>query len=367
MGLSRFDWEKRWRPRVRTWYLTLSDPSLVTTMATFRATRFLRGQYSRMMDLGGMPPAKTGQIRAVDGSKNLKVRAVAFDFELLTRSDGEKRNKIDFISNDAPDLYSSPVTVMVDKVKEIANLLNVDLGGNRDSRSEKVDHDDLSALIGEKAPAKSDIVKRSPLFSSDIRVKYADKLKSRGGLAGVDNAKRERENTIGTGDAASHMAARAAAVSQTAAETKWMALAGTGSLLSYISNRSMKIALLPVPREEDDSDESVGKRMKEFEKQLPNVFFDLLIDKGDNALYILKLMLKKLEMDPVATIVVSDRDDYLRAAKDTGMVTCRVRPMNAKRGSVTAHYNVETISEVQDVVNQINGISFQATLSNSKR
>jgi hypothetical protein len=229
----------------------------------------------------------------------------------------------------------------------------VSLGGSRECHPAKGKDDDLSGLLGEKQKTKEAPM---PYYSSDIRAKYADKLKSWGGLAGVDHAKRELENTLRTGDAAGHLAARGVAVSQSAGETKWMALTGTGKLLTYISNRSMKLALLPVPRQNKPE---VGKRMKEFTRQLPHVSFDLLIDKGNDATEILELMMKNFEKDPMATIVVSDRDDYLRAAKDEGMVACRIRSPNAKRGNISAHYNIVlSVGEVEDVVNEINGISF---------
>jgi hypothetical protein len=316
-----------------------------------------------MMDLGGVPSAKTGPIRMVDGSKNCKVRAVAIDFDLLTRAvdqaAAEKENLTATTASSNSNSISSPVLPIVDRVQEIAGLLNVNLGGNREWTKEK-DDDDLSGLLGKKPETKE---VPTPVYSSDIRAKYADKLKSRGGLAGVDHAKREVENTLQRGDAAGHLAARGAAISQSTGETKWMALSGTGTLLTYISNRSMKLALLPVPHQDKPE---VAKRMNEFTRQLPHVSFDLLIEKGDEASDILKLLMKKFEMDPMATIIVSDRDDYLLAAKDEGMVACRVRAPNAKRGNISAHYNVESVGQVEDVVNEINGISFQA-LGSAKR
>jgi hypothetical protein len=318
-----------------------------------------------MMDLGGVPAAKTGPIRTVDGSKNCKVRAVAIDFDLLTRAVDQAAAEKDNLTaaTSASSISNSislpPVSPIVGRVQEIASLLNVNLGGNRETTKEKYD-DDLSGLLGEKPETKE---VPTPVYSTDVRAKYADKLKSRGGLSGVDHAKRELDTTLQKGDAAGHLAARGAAISQSTGGTKWMALSGTGNLLTYISNRSMKLALLPVPHQHKPA---VEKRMKEFSRQLAHVSFDLLIEKGDEATDILKLMMKKLEVDPIATIIVSDRDDYLQAAKDEGMVACRVRPTNGKRGNVSAHYNAESVGQVEDVVNEINGISFQA-LGSAKR
>ena len=346
----------------------------MSTMATFRATRVLRGQYSRMLDLGGgAPSAKTAPIRTVDGARNCKVQLVAFDFNVITNSLDEKEKATIKTTNESKETSTtlSPVSVLVDKVQEIASLLNVNLGDTKETPSKVKDEDeDLSALIGhsEKKPAAKEI--RKDLndvmpYSVDVRSKYAEKLKSKGGLASVVHAKKAVEQALSKGDAAGHLAARAAAVSQTAGETKWMALTGTGSLLTYISNRSMKIALLPIPSKEPNP--NIGKKMKDFTNQLSLVSFDLLVDKGEDATTILHDVQKEFNIAPVATMVVTDRDDYLRAAKESGMVACRIRPKNARRGNISAHYNVETVGEVQDVVNELNGISFQATRAAGQR
>eukprot|EP00543_Licmophora_paradoxa_P015016 CAMPEP_0202470720 /NCGR_PEP_ID=MMETSP1360-20130828/82384_1 /ASSEMBLY_ACC=CAM_ASM_000848 /TAXON_ID=515479 /ORGANISM="Licmophora paradoxa, Strain CCMP2313" /LENGTH=126 /DNA_ID=CAMNT_0049096513 /DNA_START=123 /DNA_END=503 /DNA_ORIENTATION=- len=124
----------------------------------------------------------------------------------------------------------------------------------------------------------------------------------------------------------------------------------------------MRLALLPVPNNKEARLE--GQRMKDFMKQLPQVSFDLLLKEGEQTGSILDNLLEGLDSDALATLVVSDRDDYLRSAKEAGMVTCRVRPHpNAPRGNISAHYNVTNLADVQDVVNEINGISFNAVFS----
>lgn len=345
-------------------------------LGAFRATRVVsRGQYSRMMDLGGVPPGKTKHIlRTKDGAKHCKLQLVAFDFHILTNSLDKPVTKIPIQEPNVSSTPSKPkpVTVLVDKVQEMASLLNVSLGTNdknhHHGREEEI-KDDLSALTGthhydgkkkKDIPLPSDEGPKMP-FATDVRAKYADKLKARGtGLAGVNRAKQQVADTLQRGDAAGHLAARAAAVSQTTAETKWMALTGTGTLLMYITNRSMKIALLP-PKPSAQVDLKLAKQMQDFTKQLSLVSFDLLIEKGENVVDILKELQHEFGIDPVATMVVSDKDDYLKAAKDEGMISCRIRPKNARRGNISAHYNVETVAQVQDVVNEINGISYSAT------
>ena len=65
---------------------------------------------------------------------------------------------------------------------------------------------------------------------------------------------------------------------------------------------------------------------------------------------------------PDRCVWVSDRDDCLRAAREAGLMTVRIRPPNARRGQVSAHYTVESVPDTQQVINEINGISFKTVL-----
>ena len=109
-------------------------------------------------------------------------------------------------------------------------------------------------------------------------------------------------------------------------------------------------------------------------KKLPNVKFDLLIADGrrrgqvkeeqnDNtAQDVLANVLSKMDdLEPIRFVVVSDREDYLGAARDLGMYTCRVRPKNRRLG-ITTNYDVDDIGSVQEVINDINGVSFNSAL-----
>mmetsp|Transcript_5142 Transcript_5142/g.7823 ORF Transcript_5142/g.7823 Transcript_5142/m.7823 type:complete len:372 (+) Transcript_5142:144-1259(+) len=366
-------------------------------MALRSSRRLLLGQYSRMLDMGGAPSAATknkeATLRAADGAKNSKLQAVAFDFHLLT-SDVEKareqqpqeQQQVKTPPSSSSSIFSfqkEDVTPNVDLVQNIANLLNVDLGGisTRKKKNTDYDDDDLSALIGgskkEETTSTTTTSKESssssPLepqsntaadsnyTSNDVRAKYAAKLRRKvdGGMAGYERAKQEHEDTMKRGDAAGHLVARAIATQQSASKSKWLATTGTGSLLSFVTTRSMKIALLPIPQ--NDNPEKEAFHMEEFQKQLSNqVHFDVLVKEGNHAKPILKHVADTVGVPDGMTMVVSNRDDYLKEAKDRGMITCRIQPLNARRGNVTAHYNVKSVADVQEVVNEINGISFNA-------
>lgn len=331
-------------------------------MAFRGSRRLLLGQYSRMLDMGGAPHASTtkAKSRAIDGHKNSKLQAIAFDFNLLTTAVGEQANTI-ITDSSKPSCSSREETSLqsatVDLVQNMASLLKVDLGG----------------ILNKKKPGTTEIeteIERTPNVnantsgtnSSDVRMKYASKLRNKvqGGVAGYERAKHEHSENLKRGDASGHLVARSIASQQSASKQKWLASTGTGTLLSYVSNRSMKVALLPIPNNPQQVDE--GKQMGDFCKQLGSqVHFDVLVKEGRQVKNVLESVMAQFgDVPNDATMVVSNRDDYLQAAKNLGLLTCRVQPLNSRRGNITAHYNVKNVPEVQEVVNEINGISFNA-------
>jgi len=143
--------------------------------------------------------------------------------------------------------------------------------------------------------------------------------------------------------------------------------------------RSMKIALIPMPRiMNNDEKLQMKDDMESLTRQLPTIKFDLLLDgeveseslssldNNNIASLLLSKVRTKVDVDPMATLVVSDQDSYLRSARDMGCFTCRIRKKNAPRGNVTTNYNAEDMSGVQDVVNELNGISFNTVFSTSR-
>jgi len=390
-----------------------------------RPTRLvLRGRYSSMMDLGGVAAADVSSGKLIDAGKNNKIQAVALDFDLLIRNLDAQRARADQASsgsgggsgagasannNGGTAIKAAMVAPNTGMVENMAKLLNVDLGGMMGRKKDDNDYDDdLSKLGGGAAAAAasssapagfrphedeigssillSELSKPSPSTTSrptmkatttstkappvnDARAKYANKLRKKldGGLAGVENAKAQQEDALKRGDAAGHWAARKIASSQPVgtAGSKWLAATGTGNLLVYLTNRSMKIALLPVPHTADaESNDAAARRMDDLEAQLPQVRFDLLVKDGQlSPSDILGNIQQKADVPSGSILVVSDRDDYLREAKERGYYTCRIRPKNAPRGNVTTNYTVSGIQEVEDVCNELNGISFNTVFS----
>jgi hypothetical protein len=367
--------------------------------------------FSRMLDMGGAPSAmhdKSSSIK-IQTSKNCKVQAICFDFEVLTSSldatneasasssAASTSSTTSTFSSDTASPLIQPVKPDINMIQQVASLLNVKVEGvSGGVKKSIVDDDssdeDLSLLTGERKKVKQ---ARSSSSSSnnlgplapDIRQKYANKLFSRGvegGVASVELFKHQVQETLKRGDAAGHLAARkmvaaepvgSSSSSKSSSGNRWMAQTGTGALLQYLSQRSLKLGLLPRPGLDSvNTIKQQGERMKNFQRQLPDVTFDvMMLDQNDghdvgsglstlDAQTTVANTLEQLKLQPELVLLVSDRDDYLKAAKEAGMVTCRLRVPNARRGNVSAHYMVSSIPEVQEVVNEINGISFKAVL-----
>ncbi len=375
-------------------------------------TLLFRGRYSSMLDMGGVGQAAA--TKRINVGKNNKVRAIALDFNLITRSieerralaekENENRNnnaQNSNLINSAKAEAQTPIQPDTSVVQNMANLLGIKLGDSspHTNQTKKHDNDDLSGILGSSnsilesnQQQKSKESTREKLASTphntDIRSKYAAKLRNKieGGVAGLELAKSEKEDTLTRGDASIHLAARnlisaegAAGSSATSSSSRWLATTGVGKLLSYVNGRSMQIALLPLPSTPSlpQSDEDVKQTLDEMTNltnQLPKVSFDVLIPDGrrrghvgteeqneKTAQDVLANALTKMDVEPIQFVVVSDRDDYLGAARDLGMFTCRVRPKNKRRG-LTTNYNVDDIGSVLEVINDINGVSFNSAL-----
>ena len=361
----------------------------------------------RMLDMGGMPSAGSDQtlIRTPNASKNSKLQAVAFDFDVLTKSfDDSSKDDDSATSSTTTSNSSSPsspnkklgqqlgtVQPDLDQINQVASLLNVDVSGGKDNSTSGEESEDsiLSKLLGggsttteKQVPKKK---KEQPMSESDktilslpntdVRAKYAKKLN--GGLAGLELAKSQLDNTLSGGDAAGHLAVRKMVVEETAVKTgtgtKWMALSGTGNLLSYLTHRSIRIALLPNPKllQNDDTIklQEQTDQMKQMGRQLNDVVIDNIVDCTEGSISIQQALQRKVmgELDdnihPNQVLIVSDSDLYLKEGRDLGMMTCRIRPLNAPRGNVTTHYTATGIPEIQEVINEINGISFNSVLN----
>jgi hypothetical protein len=382
--------------RARTFHMAGSSSKAATTAA---AVSHRRLSISRMLDMGGMPSARNDRtpVRTINASKNSKLQAVAFDFEILIKSpSGDGNKSIDggtatsskttpttASADSSPKLITRPVADL-DQINQVASLLKVDI--NSDEPTFKNPYKEPTLSLSKREYPASPYISHPPAASSsppppkqtlrqsapheDVRAKYARKLK--GGLAGIELAKSQVEDSMAKGDAAGHLAARKIAMQETpCSNSRWMANFGASKLLTYLTHRSIRIALLPDPKRVGNTEQQQQEQdwMHDFQTQLKDVVIDVAAPslQSSDAASLTKVLkesvLNELSMDPGLVLVVSDRDDYLKAAKDLGMLTCRLQPKNSRRVNVTAHYTSPSVEEVQEIVNEINGISFNAVLN----
>jgi hypothetical protein len=381
-----------------------------------------------MLDMGGAPSAGNDKtlIRTVNASKNSKLQAVAFDFEVLVRdsfstagadadaASGEgDTNANANADNKSVSSYTTTAKTLLQpdlaKINEVASLLNVNMdtgrgtvgvGGQNQGRTP-------SAVPNTKNTKNKN--SSNPLLDNDVRSKYAAKLKNvgiGGGIHAIDQTKSQVEGSLQRGDAVGHLSARQVAIdhdvdtgiikskSNKTGGSRWMALPGTGRLLSYLTHRSIRIALLPSSvrksthkanpptsnaTEKDDDDDYVcpeEESMRDLAQQLKkDVVIDVIVpnDRNNNnsmedahtetTRSLQKNVLDTLGIDPNRILVVSDQDVYLKAGRDLGMLTCRLQPKNSRRGNITTHYTVPSTVDVRGVIDEINGISFNAVLN----
>ncbi|CAJ1962435.1 unnamed protein product [Cylindrotheca closterium] len=327
----------------------------------------------RMIDMGGMPSGSSDNsiLRPVkNASKNSKLQAVAFDFETLTtfgkdQVQDNKKSNANATTSTAPIPSSSSIQPDASRIEQVASLLNVDLPGTATASSSSTQS---------STPPPPPTPKASWEINQDVRAKYAKKLQ--GGIAGIELAKHQVASDLAKGDAPGHLQARKLAMASGGDNaSKWMAMSGTGILLSYLSHRSIHLALLPNPINQKDNNtmnHQVLQSMQSLKRQLKDVVIDCIVDptqvaaqgSADNYQSLLEdQLMDHLQIHPNKILVVSDKDPYLKAAKELGMLTCRLQQPNARRGNVSAHFNIPSLDQVQEVVNEINGISFNAVLN----
>lgn len=362
-----------------------------------RSYTLLRGRYSSMMDLGGVAPADCKA--KIDFSRNNKLKAVALDFKLLTRSIEATEEKMVLNNTQQKErqdtIKNKTVVPDVSLVENIANLLNISLPGGSTKKNINTSKSTIESKTNETF---ANTTKAPPV--TDIREKYAAKLRKKDihslDRDILDNDSNPIMKGHQIGDASGHlrvknMIRKDPSISSSAnTGSKWITHSGTGKLLKFLTDRSMKIALLPIPRTTDNGASDNGSinitkqselsAMQNLSNQLKkDVSFHKLIQEGPDAQQALDQFFSSLHyeqkedegtksLDAINNrttvyiekecLVVSDRDDYLRFARDQGMFTCRVRPLNAPRGNVTTNYTVEDVNEIEDIINELNGLSF---------
>jgi hypothetical protein len=259
----------------------------------------------------------------VHPSKNRQVQAICFDFDVLTRSvdKSEKEAAKEKSSRGAGrDTNIGIGTPNASVVQEIATVLKVELQTARQevkrlpTEARKMTCHRLVSHPKRRGRNTYNTIKMSKVSLSRTFApngKLSKKIE--GGMAGVALAKHETETN--KGDAAGHMAYRKSPPPNQLRDDGWPS-DRNWAFIAVLDPEVDEIALLPRPEEIDGEE---GERMEDMKKQLFDVGFDLCkmvhwVPKHQQSL-------ESLQLDPTNVLLVSTEYDYLRAAKDCGMVT----------------------------------------------
>ncbi|GMH56763.1 hypothetical protein TrRE_jg10468 [Triparma retinervis] len=209
----------------------------------------------------------------------------------------------------------------------------------------------------------------------DPRLKYMKKLKEKRGLDVSDLQKASSAKDAKLGDGSFHVNLRDAIKAQEKkgdpnrySSRRWLPVSGMGSLLNYIQSRSIKIGLLRPPELHSSY---LDGDIEEYDKQLADVEFDYKFDDGDGGAgkdskgpeFVVQDAASGLGIPREGgktnfLMVVSSNSKVLGAARDVNSYTCYLKPANGRRCDVSTNFSISNISELRDVVDEVNGISF---------
>jgi hypothetical protein len=72
------------------------------------------------------------------------------------------------------------------------------------------------------------------------------------------------------------------------------------------------------------------------------------------------------DIAPKNIMLVSTDESLLKAARKEGMLTCKYRLPNGLRGQVSCHFNATAALEIQDALEELNGIAWRKTAHGSR-
>ena len=275
-----------------------------------------------------------------------------------------------------------------------------------------------AAKAGSSKPVKrafeDSTPKGLPKELSDVTTKYrAAILKKTGG--NFQSMKLSPEQVKGDAEALSFGRASLVNVETTAAKagSKWMLGSGVGGLLEYLERRSMTLALLPemdtppddlatfqqqapaavqnglvmikpsrVAEHTAEAEKLIGAKKaarapEDATKSAPSFWGSVfgfsnepsaqtVAERQKQASLSVEVWTRCLDefarnlgVEPQQIVVVSDKDDLIRAARNISCHTIAFNPPGQRRVDASCDASVEAISEVKDVTESINGISYR--------
>lgn len=261
------------------------------------------------------------------------------------------------------------------KLRAIAIDINVLIGNEFDSHVKKdakvmLKEKEMSFLAGMRSKAKEENLTRNVYDLkdeihgiSDIQTKYMKKISMKvggGGIEGLVNAMDSAANRgSNKGDAAMLKESKTNQINQNAQivkPSKWLIQYGFGDTLDYANQRSMQLLLLARRTTPSHVVEALLS-------QLAGTKLDVIVDDGEQSIEtkMRAQMQTGLGMKASEILVVSALDEYLAAAQNCQYYTCRFRGPGAEYSSSQhTHYSASNSIEIQDIIDELNKVSFRS-------
>jgi len=211
---------------------------------------------------------------------------------------------------------------------------------------------------------------------STVQSKYFSKISKK--LGGANPM--AGSNPSSKGDSELHSAAkqllqqesqRAGKVQET---SRWLLQEGMGGVLEYSNSRTIGLAVLALNSHSDDL-------LKAFQSQTDDIPW-MFVGKSSGGVSLdatlfatkaeedLTLAEKKFSQSggitPGQIVFVSSNETCLKIAKERGMLTCRFRPADGLFGQVSTDYLASSSIELQDCLEELNGIALRASAYGSR-
>ncbi|CAB1119944.1 unnamed protein product [Ectocarpus sp. CCAP 1310/34] len=315
--------------------------------------------------------------------KNLKLKAVLFQYDLLAGSNNERKSitaSSSPSSSSIPGAPASPSTSFdpltpsgENLVEEITGVL----GKGRGDRLQELGRaliadlkDKMGAAVDRSsAPAPPAKQQREHQLrasqDSDPKAKYMEKLRKKTG-AGSSSASPAATAGSQSGGDADLFAARNLVSNTEAAnlQSAWMLRQGAGDLLTYLAARSLRLGVIAGPQTSPREFESFVRQLRQQSIRLKTTVSpeDLELDGVEAGVVRASRELGMGEggVGGADVLLVGSSNPLLSAATEANMFTARYYPPNSRREGVIQTFVVRDIDEVRTVVEQVNGVSFRS-------
>lgn len=249
------------------------------------------------------------------------------------------------------------------KIRGIIFDLNVLIGNRKPATIEQENIRELSIKANEIVKDMNNLADRHGI---DIPIapqaKYSKKLASKLGSTSsvasiLSGSKKEKESD---GQIMSRLKASPALSDiKSSSSSHWLLGPQFGDILDYIGGRTILLGI--VAASNDDS------LLQQLQRQLSEHRFLTAIHISESSYdTTLTELSNKMTFQPKEIMLISSNDQMLEAARSTGLVSCRYRPVNSPAGKISCDFTATVPIEIQDAIESMNGIALRNSVFSSR-